>query len=76
MKKSFFLILILLNSSCSSIKFLNDYSSLSNSTSSYSTDNANLQNWHNLDPEIDAIPGTSVERAYKELLKEIVCIYI
>ena len=71
MKKPFFLILILLNSSCSSIKFLNDYSSLSNSTSSYSTDNANLQNWHNLDPEIDAIPGTSVERAYKELLKDL-----
>jgi subtilisin family serine protease len=71
MKKPFFLILILLNSSCSSIKFLNDYSSLSNYTSSYSTDNANLQNWHNLDPEIDAIPGTSVERAYKELLKDL-----
>ena len=71
MKKPFFLILILLNSSCSSIKFLNDYSSLSNSASSYSTDNANLQNWHNLDPEIDAIPGTSVERAYKELLKDL-----
>ena len=71
MKKTFFLTLILLNSSCSSVKFLNDYSSLSNPISNYSTDNANLQNWHNLDPETDSIPGTSTERAHKELLKDL-----
>ena len=71
MKKTFFLTLILLNSSCSSVKFLNNYSSLSNPISNYSTDNANLQNWHNLDPETDSIPGTSTERAHKELLKDL-----
>ena len=71
MKKLFFLTLILLNSSCNSVKFLNDYSSLNNPVSNYTTDNANLQNWHNLDPETDTIPGTSVERAHKELLKDL-----
>ena len=71
MKKTFFLTLILLNYSCSSVKFLNDYSSLSNPISNYSTDNANLQNWNNLDPETDSIPGTSTERAHKELLKDL-----
>ena len=71
MKKLFFLTLILLNSSCNSVRFLNDYSSLNNPVSNYTTDNANLQNWHNLDPETDTIPGTSVERAHKELLKDL-----
>ena len=47
---------------------LNEYSFLNNPTSNSLTDNINLQNWHNLDPEIDSIPGTSVERAYDELL--------
>ena len=69
MKNIFFLIFVILNCSCNSIKFVNEYSFLNNPTSNSLTDNINLQNWHNLDPEIDSIPGTSVERAYDELLK-------
>ena len=68
MKNIFFLIFVILNCSCNSIKFVNEYSFLNNPTSNSLTDNINLQNWHNLDPEIDSIPGTSVERAYDELL--------
>ena len=71
MKNIFFLIFVILNYSCNSIKFVNEYSFLNNPTSNSLTDNINLQNWHNLDPEIDSIPGTSVERAYDELLKRI-----
>ena len=40
----------------------------------HTTDNfedTTRKNWHNLDFEIDSVPGTSVERAYKELLKDI-----
>ena len=69
MKKAFFLIIILLNSSCGSVKFLNDYSSLKSYDKSSITSKIDLNNWHNLDPEIDSIPGTSVERAHNELLK-------
>ena len=71
MKKLFFLTLILLNSSCNSVKFLNDYSSLKSYPKSLKLLQLILiyNNWHNLDPETDTIPGTSVERAHKELLK-------
>ncbi len=58
----------MLGFSCSTPKFLNDYSSLNSLDKSLTTSKNNLINWHNLDPEIDSVPGTSVERAYNELL--------
>ena len=69
MKKLFFLAIFIFGISCSSPKFINDYSSLKSYDKSSITSKINLNNWHNLDPEIDSIPGTSVERAHNELLK-------
>ena len=69
MKKLFFLAIFIFGISCSSPKFINDYSSLKSYEKSSITSKINLNNWHNLDPEIDLIPGTSVERAHNELLK-------
>ena len=58
----------MLGFSCSTPKFFNDFSSLNSLDKSLITSKNNLINWHNLDPEIDSVPGTSVERAYNELL--------
>ena len=69
MKKLFFLAIFIFGFSCSSPKFINDYSSLKSYDKSLITSKIDLNNWHNLDPEIDLIPGTSVERAHNELLK-------
>ena len=69
MKKLFFLAIFIFGISCSSPKFINDYSSLKSYDKSSITSKIDLNNWHNLDPEIDSIPGTSVERAHNELLK-------
>ena len=69
MKKLFFLAIFIFGFSCSSPKFINDYSSLKSYDKSSITSKIDLNNWHNLDPEIDSIPGTSVERAHNELLK-------
>ena len=69
MKKIFLLAILIFGFSCSSPKFLNDYSSLKSYDHSVVSSKIDLNNWHNLDPEIDSIPGTSVERAYDELLK-------
>ena len=69
MKKLFFLAIFIFGISCSSPKFINDYSSLKSYDKSLITSKIDLNNWHNLDPEIDLIPGTSVERAHNELLK-------
>jgi len=69
MKKLFLLAIFIFGFSCSSPKFINDYSSLKSYDKSSITSKNNLINWHNLDPEIDSIPGTSVERAHNELLK-------
>ena len=68
MKKLFFLAIFIFGFSCSSPKFINDYSSLKSYNKSSITSKIDLNNWHNLDPEIDSIPGTSVERAHDELL--------
>ena len=69
MKKLFLLAIFIFGISCSSPKFINDYSSLKSYDKSSITSKIDLNNWHNLDPEIDSIPGTSVERAHNELLK-------
>ncbi len=68
MKKLFLLTIFIFGISCSSPKFINDYSSLKSYNKSSITSKIDLNNWHNLDPEIDSIPGTSVERAHDELL--------
>ena len=68
MKKFFLLAILIFGFSCSSPKFINDYSSLKTFNQSLGTSKIDLNNWHNLDPEIDSIPGTSVERAHDELL--------
>jgi subtilisin family serine protease len=68
MKKIFLLAIFIFGISCSSPKFINDYSSLKSYDKSSITSKIDLNNWHNLDPEIDSIPGTSVERAHNELL--------
>ncbi len=69
MKKIFLLTSLVICFSCSSPKFINDYSSLKSYDETLISSKIDLNNWHNLDPEIDSIPGTSVERAYDELLK-------
>ena len=69
MKKNFLLAILIFGFSCSSPKFVNDYSSLKTFNKSIGTSKIDLNNWHNLDPEIDSIPGISVERAHDELLK-------
>ena len=71
MKKIIFLLITLLTFSCSSIKFSNDYLTSSPNTSKINFKDTTRKNWHNLDFEIDSVPGTSVERAYKELLKDL-----
>jgi cell wall-associated protease len=69
MKKIFLLTSLVICFSCSSPKFINDYSSLKSYDETLISSKIDLNNWHNLDPEIDSIPGTSVERAHDELLK-------
>jgi len=69
MKKLFLFTLLIFVSSCSSPKFINDFSSLKSYDEISTSSKIDLNNWHNLDPEIDTIPGTSVERAHDELLK-------
>ena len=69
MKKIFLFTILIFVSSCSSPKFINDFSSLKSYDEISTSSKIDLNNWHNLDPEIDTIPGTSVERAHKELLE-------
>jgi subtilisin family serine protease len=69
MNKFILLAILLFGFSCYSPKFINDYSSLKSYNNNLVTSKIDLNNWHNLDPEIDSIPGISVERAYDELLK-------
>ena len=71
MKKIILVLITLLTFSCSSIKFSNDYLTSLPNTSKLNFEDTTRKNWHNLDFEIDSVPGTSVERAYKELLKDI-----
>ena len=55
--------------SCGSIKFTNDYISASTFTKSTEPSVIEKQNWYNLDISDDSIPGMSVDKAYKELLR-------
>ena len=71
MKKIILLLITLLTFSCSSIKFSNDYLTSLPNTSKLNFEDTTRKNWHNLDLEIDSVPGTSVERAYNELLKDL-----
>jgi len=71
MNKIILLLITLLTFSCSSIKFSNNYLTSLPNTSKLNFEDTTRKNWHNLDFEIDSVPGTSVERAYKELLKDI-----
>ena len=71
MKKIILVFITLLTFSCSSIKFSKDYLTSLPNTSKLSFEDTTRKNWHNLDIEIDSVPGTSVERAYKELLKDL-----
>ena len=69
MKKIILVFITLLTFSCSSIKFSKDYLTSLPNTSKLNFEDTTRKNWHNLDIEIDSVPGTSVERAYNELLK-------
>ena len=70
MKKIIFLLITILSFSCSSTKLSNDYLTSLSNTSKLNFENATKKNWHNLDLEKDSVPGMSVERAYKELVKD------
>ena len=70
MKKILFILIILTTYSCSSISFDYSYLSYSSSEIDKKFNEAQRNNWHNLDLNYDSIPGMSVERAYKELIKE------
>ena len=63
-----FLLLIGLNS-CRSIQFTNDYISASSFVKSAEPSSTEKQNWYNLDIADDSIPGMSVDKAYRELLR-------
>ena len=63
-----FLLLIGLNS-CRSIQFTNDYISASSFIKSTEPSSIEKQNWYNLDIADDSIPGMSVDKAYRELLR-------
>jgi subtilisin family serine protease len=71
MKKITFFLITLLTFSCSSIKFSNDYLTSLPNTSKLNFADGIKKNWHNLDLEKDSVPGMSVERAYKELVKDL-----
>ena len=57
--------------SCNAIKLDYDYITSSNQEIKSSLSKFDKKNWHNLDIEKDSVPGTSVERAYNELLNEL-----
>ena len=57
--------------SCNAIKLDYDYITSSNQEIKSSLSKIDKKNWHNLDIEKDSVPGTSVERAYNELLNEL-----
>ena len=71
MKKIILVLITLLTFSCSSIKFSNDYLTSLPNTSKLNFEDVIKKNWHNLDLEKDSVPGMSVERAYKELVKDL-----
>ena len=72
MKKVYIIILILFIYSCGSVKFKGDplYGPLNFESKKAKLSSLEKKQWHLLDLSIDSIPGMSVERAYKELIKE------
>ena len=68
MKKNLFLLILIFNFSCSTVKFTNEYLTNDYDEIELNFTDEKKNNWHNLDLEKDSIPGMSVERAYSELL--------
>ena len=71
MNKTLLLTFSIIFVSCNAIKLDYDYITSSNQEIKSSLSKSDKKNWHNLDIEKDSVPGTSVERAYNELLNEI-----
>ena len=72
MKKIYIIILILSIYSCGSVKFKGDplYGPLNFESKKAPLSSQEKKQWHLLDLSTDSIPGMSVERAYKELIKK------
>ena len=71
MNKTLLLAFSIIFTSCSAIKLDYDYITSSNQEIKSSLSKIDKKNWHNLDIEKDSVPGTSVERAYNELLNDL-----
>ena len=71
MNKALLLAFSIIFVSCNAIKLDYDYITSSNQEIKSSLSKIDKKNWHNLDIEKDSVPGTSVERAYNELLNEL-----
>jgi len=71
MNKALLLAFSIIFVSCNAIKLDYDYITSSNQEIITSFSENDKKNWHNLDIEKDSVPGTSVERAYNELLNEL-----
>ena len=71
MNKALLLAFAIIFVSCNAIKLDYDYITYSNQEIKSSHSKIDKKNWHNLDIEKDSVPGTSVERAYNELLNEL-----
>ena len=71
MNKALLLAFAIIFVSCNAIKLDYDYITSSNQEIKSSLSKIDKKNWHNLDIEKDSVPGTSVERAYNELLNEL-----
>jgi len=71
MNKTLLLAFSIIFVSCNAIKLDYDYITSSNQEIKSSLSKIDKKNWHNLDIEKDSVPGTSVERAYNELLNEL-----
>ena len=71
MNKALLLAFSIIFVSCNAIKLDYDYITSSKQEIKSSLSKIDKKNWHNLDIEKDSVPGTSVERAYNELLNEL-----
>ena len=71
MNKTLLLVFTIIFVSCNAIKLDYDYITSSNQEIKSSLSKIDKKNWHNLDIEKDSVPGTSVERAYNELLNDL-----
>lgn len=71
MNKALLLTFSIIFVSCNAIKLDYDYITSSNQEIKSSLSKIDKKNWHNLDIEKDSVPGTSVERAYNELLNDL-----